>query len=1284
MTTQLTDAELQDLAPLALYQPSLTEWTTPVEGYHGGIPVRAVEGGLRFVIAPWLNMDVDDRVDMFWGSTLESVWTKTIETDDVDKPVRGTLDAGHIVRGDAYPVFYRVKRRSQPQPEDSQPLLKLLVKLDRPGGYDEDQATPGHSHLKYRIPPAIIDNGVGPGEAEAGVPITILPYPFMRKNDRVRLAWGSATKIVTVTEDQAKDPVTYPLIITLDKATIEFAGDSAGVAVAYQVVDEVGNYPDERSPWSAISYILVDLGGNRLDAPLVLEADPVTHVIDLETLGDDDVTVLVNTTGGHFKVNDTIVMTWIGTPAEGAPVIEGPIERPVSRVGVPVTFSIPNAKVRAIAKGRASVSYVLKSQGVTDRPSKNTSVSVEGKISPLRPPSVDEAPGAILDPNEPWATVNIPYYPGRQNSDLVTLIWEAPRPGGEPPYHEDARPAGNLPENQPIQRSVSNSVIREFNGLKVNVYYKVANDDVALRSVRESEHYLMQVGVALPQFPRPEVEEVEAGSDVLDPVKVPSTGATLVMPFLGTRDKDRVTYHWRGSAIGTSDYVDLTSQTAGKAVKFTVPKQYVTDNRDGTLSIDYLITRDGVTLGHSFKRDLRVRAQLALKPPSVKEAPGDTLNPIAARDSLTVVVPQGELLPTDQLSVTWTGAAGTPAGGSHTTPPAPISTIGLEVPIPTSVVAFNLGKAVTVTYTIIRSGATSTPSQPLTLPVQAIPNEDGALPTPAIEGAVGNELNIGTLIGTENLRIAAWPLQLSGQMVWLRYDGTDTAGDATYRIIWAGLPHHYTGELVYLAPHAWLKTLKDGTDLKVTFRVNFDKVSNAATAVTFPIRTYTVRELALIKPTLDSVKGSPSGEEIPDNGYTVETAVTLSGTATKGLEVEVFDGATSKGKATANATTGIWTLSVSGLSETAHRFTAKALYGSGEVSAARAINVTALIKPTLDKVADAGGQDIPEADTTISTTLTLSGKASNGQRVEIYEGNGAGAVSHGIATAHATTGDWQHQVTLAQGARRLYAQSRYHSSTVYTNVRHLTIVPDVAPTLTSVKGSPSGEDIPDGDTTVETAVTLSGTASKGQKVEVFDGATSKGQATADKSTGVWSLLVSGLSETVHRFKAKALYGSGVESAERSFTVAAASGYEDWEKESARTLPYDTPIAFASGLTLTVRRGNRYHYNARIVTAVPINFGSVCLTSGSEAVHRFDLPVESNSIRVNYMNSWASHNEIVFFTKSNEIIDRQAIISSPGVHTAIFNSSTLCSYFQINVLNPVATDGLIIDRISWGN
>jgi YVTN family beta-propeller protein len=558
--------------------------------------------------------------------------------------------------------------------------------------------------------------------------------------------------------------------------------------------------------------------------------------------------------------------------------------------------------------------------------------------------------------------------------------------------------------------------------------------------------------------------------------------------------------------------------------------------------VSYVLKSQGVTDRPSKNTSVSVEGKISpLRPPSVDEAPGDTLNPIAAKDSLTVVVPQGDLLPSDLLSVTWTGAAGTPAGGSHTTTAAPISTIGREIPIPNSVVAFNLGKAVTVTYTVTRNGTAYPPSQPLNLTVQAIPNEDGALPTPAIDGAVGNELNISTLLDGARTRIAKWPFIALGQKLWLRYSGTNADGtaftDQTYNaapIPTDGLPN---GMLPH-APVAKLRNLKDGSTLRVEFKVAFDGSTDESTAVTFPVRPYTIKAVAIVAPTLDSVKGSPSGEDIPDNGYTVETAVTLSGTATKGLEVEVFDGATSRGKATANATTGIWTLSVSGLSQTAHRFTAKALYGSGEVSSARAINVTALIAPTLAKVADASGQEIPEAATTTSTTLTLSGKASNGQRVEIYEGNGAGAVSHGIATANATTGEWQHQVTLAQGGRRLYAQSRYHSSTVYTNVRTLTIVPVEAPTLTSVKGSPSGEDIPEGSTTVETAVTLSGTASKGQNVEVFDGTTSKGQATADKATGVWSLLVSGLSESVHRFKAKALYGTGVESAVRTFTVEA--------------------------------------------------------------------------------------------------------------------------------------------------
>jgi YVTN family beta-propeller protein len=104
------------------------------------------------------------------------------------------------------------------------------------------------------------------------------------------------------------------------------------------------------------------------------------------------------------------------------------------------------------------------------------------------------------------------------------------------------------------------------------------------------------------------------------------------------------------------------------------------------------------------------------------------------------------------------------------------------------------------------------------------------------------------------------------------------------------------------------------------------------------------------------------------------------------------------------------------------------------------IHLDSLMVPTLTKVMDASNKDIPEAETTTSTTLNLAGKASNAQTVEIFDGSGPSAVSKGTAVADATTGDWTHTITVAPGAHRLYAQSRYHSTPVYSNVRTLTVV----------------------------------------------------------------------------------------------------------------------------------------------------------------------------------------------------------------------------------------------------
>jgi hypothetical protein len=495
------------------------------------------------------------------------------------------------------------------------------------------------------------------------------------------------------------------------------------------------------------------------------------------------------------------------------------------------------------------------------------------------------------------------------------------------------------------------------------------------------------------------------------------------------------------------------------------------------------------------------------------------------------------------------------------------------------------------------------------------------------------------------------------------------------------------------------------------------------------VRNLTVT--AATAPTLTSVKGSPSGVEIPQGGSTVETAVTLSGVAAKGQKVEIFDGAVSKGQATAHATTGVWTLLISALAVAAHSFTAKALYGSGATSAARTLTVVQNIVPelrlitdsalveipdngqtihttiilsgiagpgtvidlvnygaplpntniqvdakgtwtfqltglsvrttynlrarrkggsvsnarnvvvvaavvaTLDNVLDDKGVEVPQNQTTVSTTLKLKGTASPGQKVEIFDGNGASAVSKGVATAHATTSIWEHSITVALGARRLYAKALYAVNPVFSNVRNLTVTAATAPTLTSVKGSPSGVEIPQGGSTVETAVTLSGVAAKGQKVEVLDGTVSKGQATAHATTGVWTLLVSALAVAAHSFTAKALYGSGAVSAARTLTVKQII-VEDFET---------TPLIRLTNVGQTVETG-KFTLIARQLPAREHYISYVEIRNVMYADENF---------KGRQLYTYASHSNLMI---KFELVLRNGVASRITFQLAVGNMSTL--------------------------
>ncbi len=297
----------------------------------------------------------------------------------------------------------------------------------------------------------------------------------------------------------------------------------------------------------------------------------------------------------------------------------------------------------------------------------------------------------------------------------------------------------------------------------------------------------------------------------------------------------------------------------------------------------------------------------------------------------------------------------------------------------------------------------------------------------------------------------------------------------------------------------------------------------------------------LVDPTITEAKDT-RGEVIPEAGITVDTAVTLTGTAANGRKVQIFDGATSKGEATADERTGIWSLTVTGLAEVAHRFTAIALYGSGVTSAARTLTVTAATPPSITWIREgsASGAIIPYYGYTVHNTLFLSGVAAKGQKVLV--GNGASTPVETVVTAHASTGIWTLTVTaLVYDGHRFNAKALYGSGVTSPNY-YVVVVALETPTLTSVRGWPSNVEIPERGTTVDTTLVLSGTASLGQTVEIFDGsgesAVLKGEATATPHR--WELTIQVMRGS-HRLYAKSKYHSTpIFSNVRNLTVVAAN------------------------------------------------------------------------------------------------------------------------------------------------
>ena len=1113
--------------------------------------------GLKLRIEPWPNMNRGDSYKIKLDAIPSVVGS--IDTDEqVGKFVERFIGADYLPDG-SYNLSYDVTRVGNPTPEASL-VTPIFVKVENapPGGQDLDAGTPGHSELHLSIPSEFLPpaGAVDKDAAAAGVPVTIEPYPIMVEGDRIKLSWGGEFVWHTVEDFE----VGTPIVITVDEATILAAGDTdtSGLAVAFILYDVVDN---ESRGWSAEVRVVADTGSSRLPAPFI--AEMVNLVLDMDQLGDADLTFQVIPTV-DFALDDQIEMHLSGTTASGERVEHTYQPEVITNPSGIAQFKRPSAEVRPLAGGVHAAFYyhLIKADGSADLLSKSRSPRVIGRSTLLAAPIAYDEIAGTLDPDLPNTRVDIPWDNGMAAGNVIMLVWEGTTVTGTP-YTPDL-PLHPITANEvgkTIEISVDGGHLKAIEDGTLELYYWLLDDEISRAAIRHESLHAgpFHIGPFVAELPAPVVQYESGG--VLDPDDVPSTGTLLtVLQYTGQIEKDVVHILWWGSITGRyRDQITLNSVTDKIDVPFTIPKALVEGNRGGTVQALYWVKRANGHVSPSAILLMSIGAAMNLLAPSVKQATGTAptqqLNPMAATTELTVEIPDYNILPGDQVSVTWTGTAG---AGSYTTQVQALPS-SREITLPVSVIAYNLGKQVTVTYTVTRNGDESDPSAPLNLAVQSFTESDLLDSKPkllqAANNGEGSELDLNTLSADGICRLTIWPHIAPDQDVWLRLKGTKADGTAPYDLnIWTPPPRGPRASQLWIdqgyydttIAYSYLKDLKDGSTLTIEFKVDLSQTTNEANATSFPLRTYTIRAIALDAPTLIDIRDTKGS--VVDK-ITADTSVTVTGTGSSGEEIQLMDGTSPIGSPfrVPDGTTN-WSTTLTGLTVRAYSIKARALYGTGiPDSQAKAFIVTTASIPTLDSVKDDKDAEINEGDFTTSLLIDVDGTASRDQEVEIYDGNGATAELKGTTKADPVTGRWSlPDIAVTPKVHRFYAKALYNTGgTVYSNVRNFTVTAAMIPTLDNVKDD-KGVEIGEGSFTTSLVIDVNGTASKGQKVEIYDGngadAALKGNATADRTTGLWSLTGIAVTQTAHRFYAKALYDTGgtVYSNVRTFTVQTAT------------------------------------------------------------------------------------------------------------------------------------------------
>ncbi|QBF26370.1 hypothetical protein EXN22_11945 [Pseudomonas tructae] len=810
-------ATAQDLPPLTVLRLA-----TPVAGFDGGINLDVVESNLRGVlttIPAFAALRSGDLVQVMLESESEPLNSEFKVTDkDLNRPLSLYVPAERLLPGERA-LYYQVMRsgliyaRSRP--------LRVLVKLDRPGGEDTDPA-PGHQGL------VAAEVGANPVTAEHlrdGVRVRVFHYENKAVGDVVRLSWGGVMRTHTVTPED----LNTPLELQVSGADILEAGDSPNLVVTWEVHDKVYN---TSMAWAPHVSVVVDTGQARLPAVTLPQVGPDGY-IDLAQLGDDDLFIEVQAQAPNFAIGDKVSLRFVGYIDSGLPTevrLEQTVDGPLPQT---LAFRIANDRVWALASGLAAIDYSVVTGN--ERRSQRLTVGFTGQPLPLEAPSVSQAPDGLLAYDVTRATVMVPNYLGRTAGHEITLVWLGSMADSKPTLHETTRivTAGQAAGTAPIPINVTSEHIRLLESGSLLLYYRVRMANSRSTGWRQSAVLELQVSSA-GLLPAPIVEDAATG---LDPYDYPE-GVQVSVSFPGMRVGDEVTLAWKGAAEG-GDYTQRqTVAQANQPLPFEVPQAIAQVNLGHSVTVDYQVVLAGTTRplpSHSLELELRSRTPQLLEPALVGAVDGH-YDPLLGVEVAQVRIRYDGMRASDRIQVVWEG---TPGLGTPTLMEVDGSVSGtVIVNVPSSAVGANIPGSVMLRYQVLRNELEAVPSPPTT--VQVLKPALGALPRPAIEQAWDEQLDLDSFDGDALVTLRRWPFIALGQQLWLEArSGGQVLALLEAHPVDAGMVGF---GLTVALPRSFLTNLADDSELTLQVRVDLRGQANPGQAVDFPLASYRVRQ----------------------------------------------------------------------------------------------------------------------------------------------------------------------------------------------------------------------------------------------------------------------------------------------------------------------------------------------------------------------------------------------------------------------------------------------------------